>query len=205
MKLFHSPASPFVRKVIATAIELGLDDRLERLPSTASPIKRDENVAAFNPTGKVPTLIADDGSVLFDSRAICEYLDAIDGRNRIFPPPGPARWHALTEQALGDALLDAALLTRYETLIRPPELQWQAWKDGQLRKVAAALEVIDGAADGYAERFDIGTLTLACALGYLDFRFPQLEWRNRHLRAAVWFARVSERPSLRRSVPGDVK
>ena len=205
MKLFHSSASPYVRKVVVTAMELGLDERLERVPSAASPIKRDENVAAFNPTGKIPTLITDDGTVIFDSRVICEYLDDLDGRHRLFPVAGPARWRALTEQALGDALLDAALLTRYETGTRPPELQWQAWKDGQLRKVGSALDVIEGAATTYGKRFDIGTLTVACALGYLDFRFPQLQWRSGHPEAAAWFAATSERPSLQRSAPSEVK
>ena len=201
MKLFSSSASPFVRKVLVTAHELGLDARIERLPSAASPVTRDENIAPFNPTGKVPTMILDDGTALFDSRVICEFLDSVDGRNRILPPPGMPRWRALREQALGDGLLDAALLTRYETLLRPQELRWQAWLDGQMRKVGTTLDVIESEAASFGERFDIGTLTLACALGYLDFRFPDLEWRRTRPRAAQWFERANARPSMERTRP----
>jgi glutathione S-transferase len=201
LKLFHSPASPYVRKVVVTAAELGLTGRVEHLPSAAHPINRDETVAALNPVGKVPTLILDDGTPLYDSRVICEYLDALDGRHRIFPPAGAARWRALREQALGDAMLDAALLARYESLARPAEVQWQAWIDGQLRKVSSALDVVEAEADGYADRFDIGTLTLACAIGYLDFRFPHLQWRNGRPRSMAWFGRATERPSMVDSSP----
>ena len=201
MKLFFGPASPYVRKVTVSAIELGLAAKIERLPSAAHPVTRDDNVAPFNPTGKVPTLVLDDGTALYDSRVICEYLDAIATRPRLFPQTAPERFRALREQALGDGILDAALLARYETTVRPEPFLWQPWLDGQLRKVATGVDVVEAECDSYGDRFDIGTLTIACALGYLDFRFPQLQWRAAHPAAARWFERVSARPSLRETLP----
>ena len=200
MKLFYSAASPYVRKVSVAAIELGLESRIERVPAAASPVARDENVARANPTGKVPTMLLADGTVLFDSVVICEYLDSL-GEPRLFPPAGPERFRTLREHALGDGILDAALLARYETAMRPAELRWQAWLEGQLRKVTSGIDVVEAQCAGYGERFDIGTLTLACALGYVDFRFPDLQWRTGRPAATRWYERVSARPSLRDTVP----
>jgi glutathione S-transferase len=201
MKLFYSPASPYVRKVMVCAIELGLDSRIERLPSAAHPVTRDETVAQANPIGKVPTMVLADGTALFDSRVICEYLDSVASPPRLFPAAGPQRIRALRDQALGDAILDAALLARYETVLRPAELVWQPWLAGQLRKVSTGVDFIDSECAAYGDRFDIGTLTIACALGYLDFRFPKLDWRAGRGRAAAWFERVGQRASLRDTAP----
>lgn len=170
MKLFHSTASPFVRKVLVTAFELNMSERLHWLPSAAHPVNRDATVAAFNPTGKVPTLITDDNVPLYDSRVICEYLDGLDGKGRIFPAAGPARWRALREQALGDGLLEAAVHARYEMLVRPKECFWQPMLDGLMRKIHSSVDSIDACAPGFGERFDIGTLPSFTLLG-LDIRF----------------------------------
>jgi glutathione S-transferase len=124
MKIYYSPASPFVRKVMICAAELGLE--IERLPSAVGPVARDQTVVADNPLGQVPTFLADDGTALYDSRVICEYLDAHAG-GRLFPAAGPARWRALVEQSLGDGVLGAALLARYETVLRPPNGQGALW------------------------------------------------------------------------------
>jgi len=201
MRLFYAPASPYVRKVTVAAIELGLAAHIERLPSAASPVTRDESIASVNPTAKVPTMVLADGTALFDSIVICEYLDSIAESPRLFPPVGPERFRALREHAIGDGILDAALLARYESVLRPAELRWQSWLDGQLRKVATALDVVETECGSYGERFDIGTLTIACALGYLDFRFSDLAWRNGRAAAARWFERVSARASMRDTVP----
>jgi len=201
MKLFFSPASPYVRKVMVVASELGLADRIEKLPSAASPIKADQTVTPHNPTGKVPTLLTDDGMSLFDSRVICEYLDGVDGTQRIFPAAGQARWNALREQAIGDGLLDAALLARYETFMRPEELRWDAWTTGQLTKIDVSLAAIEAAAGSFGDRVDIGTITIACALHYLDFRFGHRPWRDANPRTAAWFETFSQRPSMTASSP----
>lgn len=197
MKLFYSASSPFVRKVMIVAHELGLAEKIEKLPAAAGPVARDATIRAHNPIGQVPTFIADDGMVLYDSRVICEYLDAL-GHGSCFGE-GAARWRNLTDAALGDGLMGAALLARYEVALRPEPLRWHDWVGGQLAKVADAvdrMEVSD--LDG---RVDIGTVSFACGLGYLDFRFPDLDWRAGHPRTAAWFATFGERPSMQATVP----
>ncbi|MBM3557331.1 MAG: glutathione S-transferase, partial [Alphaproteobacteria bacterium] len=121
MKLFHSPTSPYVRKVDVLARETGLSAKIEIVPATVSPVKRDEAVSARNPLGKVPTLLLGDGTALYDSRVICEYLDSLHDGKKYFPPSGPERWKTLTLLSLADGILDAALLARYEEFLRPPE------------------------------------------------------------------------------------
>lgn len=200
MKIYFSPASPYVRKCMVVAHELGLAERIEKLPSAASPVNRDQTIVATNPLGKVPTLITDDGAALYDSRVICEYLDA-QGGGKLFPREGGLRWQVLTEQALADGLLDAALLARYETFLRPEELRWDAWYKGQLDKVASCLKNIEAVADTLGERVDIGTITFGCGLGYLDFRYPDYDWRSAHPKAAAWYARFSQRPSMQATAP----
>jgi glutathione S-transferase len=199
MKLFFSPASPYVRKVVVVAHELGITDKIERLPSAAHPVNRDQTIIQQNPIGKVPTLVTDDGLALYDSRVICEYVAAQVPGSTIFPATGRMRWVALAEQALGDGLLDAALLARYETAVRPAEFKWAGWLDGQLDKVNTCLAAIERS--DFGSRLDIGTITIGCALGYLDFRFPDLNWRAKHPKAKAWFAVFGERPSMQATRP----
>lgn len=199
MKLFFSPASPYVRKCMVVAHEAGLADRIEQLPSAANPVNRDQAVVAANPLGKVPTLVTDAGEAMYDSRVICEYLDA-QGGGKLFPA-GAARWQALTLQALADGLLDAALLIRYEGNARPEALRWADWTRGQMEKISSALARFEESAPALADRLDIGAISAGCALGYLDFRFPQLDWRAGHPATAAWFARFNERPSMQATLP----
>ncbi len=201
MKLYHSTTSPFVRKVMVSAIELGLADRIEMVPAKVSPIVRTSPVIADNPLGKLPTMISDDGMVLYDSRVISEHLDALAGGHRLFPAPGPARWQALTDQAIADGMTDAALLERYETTLRPRELLWPEWRDGQHDKIVKALDRMEQMAEGFAPRVDIGTIATACGLAYLDFRFPDLGWREGRPQLAAWFAGFAARPSMAATVP----
>ncbi|MBK1658765.1 glutathione S-transferase [Paracraurococcus ruber] len=198
MKLYFSAASPFVRKVTVVAAELGI--ALDRLPSAVHPINRDRTVVADNPLGQVPTLLLEDGIRLFDSRVICEYLDALKGGG-IFPAAGPARWRALTEQSMGDGILDAGILLRYEAVTRTPEMQSAAWKAGQMEKVTGTLDVLEGMAEGFGDRVDIGTISIGCALGWLDFRFGDIGWRHGRPKLAAWFERFATRPSMAGSVP----
>lgn len=199
MKLFFSPASPYVRKCMVVAHEAGLADRIEQLPSAANPVNRDQTVVAANPLGKVPTLVNDAGEAMYDSRVICEYLDA-QGAGKLFPA-GAARWQALTLQALADGLLDAALLIRYEGNARPEALRWTDWTRGQMEKISSALARFEETAPALGDRLDIGAISVGCALGYLDFRFPQLDWRGGHPATAAWFARFNERPSMQATLP----
>ena len=133
MKLHYSKTSPYVRKVMIVARESGLLDRLELSPQTVLPTEPNAAIAADNPLMKVPTLILDDGTALYDSRVIAEFLDSTAG-GTLFPM-GPQRWAALRRQALADGILDASILIRYERTLRPPEKLFEAWVDGQLRKI----------------------------------------------------------------------
>ncbi len=132
---------------------------------------------------------------------ISEYLDALAGGGRLIPASGPARWQALTEQALADGMLDAALLERYETSLRPSDLLWPAWRDGQHDKVMKALDRMEQTATGFARRVDIGTIATGCAVGYLDFRYPDLGWRDTRPRLAAWFAAFNARPAMVATLP----
>lgn len=196
VKLYFSPTSPFVRKCLVSAHELGLAARIELLPSAAHPVQRDASIVARNPLGQVPTLITDDGLALYDSRVICEYLDDLGGR-RLFPATGALRWRALTLQSLADGMTDAALLVRYEQAARPEALRWPDWQRGQLDKIATSLAAVEADAEALQGRVDIGTVALGCALWYLELRFADLGWRARHPRLAAWEAEFSQRPSMR--------
>lgn len=200
MKLFFSPQSPYVRKVMIVAHELGCLSGIETVPTAAHPVQRNAALIAANPLGQIPVLELADGRVIYDSRVICDYLNETCG-GAIVPATGPMRWRALTEQALGDGMLAAALLARYETAARPPERQWPAWLEGQLDKAVTSLNAIERDASSFAERVDIGTITIACALGYLDLRFPDFSWRTRFPRVAEWETRFAARDSLRATAP----
>ena len=204
MKLRYSPTSPYVRKVMVVALETGLAERIERIPTMVAPTKLNEEVARENPLVKVPALTTDDGMVLYDSPVICEYLDTQHDGAKLFPATGKARWMALRQQALGDGILDAAILGRYE-ILRPKEYQWQDWIDAQLRKVRGALAALEMEAEAseIAGPITIGQITIACALGYLDFRYASEEWRTKQRRLASWFDEFSKRKSIELTKPKD--
>ncbi|RSE97294.1 glutathione S-transferase [Achromobacter aegrifaciens] len=199
MKIFYSPASPFVRKCMVIAHELGLADRIEKLPSAAGPVARDQPIIPTTPLGQVPTFITDDGQALYDSRVVCEYLNDLGGGSLF--PSGKTRWQVLTEQSMADGMLGAALLARYETVLRPEALRWDGWVEGQLGKVRDGLALVEKNAAALAGRLDIGTITIGCALGYLDFRFPDLDWRAEHPATAAWYETFSQRPSMQATKP----
>jgi glutathione S-transferase len=193
MRLRFSPTSPYVRKVVVSAIEIGLDKHIERVPTDSNDPK--SGLGAENPLGKVPSLTLDDGSVLYDSPVICEYLDSLHAGPKLFPASGPARWTALRRQALGDGISDAALLSRMEAL-RPPAEQSASFIVQQKGKIASSLDAIESEADRFGENVDIGAIAIGCALGYLDLRFAADAWRNGRPTLAGWFERFAERPSM---------
>lgn len=195
MKIFYSATSPFVRKCLVAAHELGLRDRIELLPSAANPVAPDRTLVASNPLGKVPALLLDDGTVLCDSRVICEYLNTQAGGNLI-PREGSARWTALCEQSLADGVNDAAVLARYETAMRPEALRWTDWTAGQVAKINAGLDEFEARAARFGDRVDLGTIAFGCTLGYIDFRFAALDWRATRPQAAAWYERFGARESM---------
>lgn len=202
MQLYFSAASPYVRKVMVTAHEKGLADRIELLPSAASPVKRDKTIVARNPSGKVPTLLLEDGRALYDSRVICAYIDAQTEEPRLLPASAGERFAVLTVEALADSILDAALLARYETVMRPKELLWTAWYEGQIEKVDSGLDALcEQWMPLLSGPVNTGSIAAACALGYLDFRFPDKDWRRGRGALANWFGSFSERKSMRETMP----
>lgn len=200
MQIFFSPASPFVRKCMVVAHELGIAERIEKLPSAAGPVKRDASIIPKNPLGQVPTFVCDDGQVLYDSRVICEYLNDRQG-GALFPATGAARWARLTELSLADGMTAAALLARYENVLRPQEFRWADWTEGQLSKVRTGLEWLEGQTAAFGDRVDIGTIAFGCALGYMDFRFPEVDWRAAAPNSAKWFETFNRRASMQATLP----
>ncbi len=201
MKLRINKASPFARKTRILARETGLAGRIEEVETTVSPVTPNEDLARENPLVKIPALVTDSGEMLYDSAVICEYLDTLHGGRKIFPAAGPQRFSALRRQALTDGILDAAVLCRYETAVRPEALRWKEWIEGQKRKVFGGLSVLEAEASTWSSDFDIGHIGAACVLGYLDFRFADWDWRARHPRLAAWYQTAARRPSVSETVP----
>jgi glutathione S-transferase len=198
MKLRYSPTSPYVRKVVVTALELGIDGRIERIATnTADPAS---GLAADNPLAKVPALLTDDIGPLYDSPVICEYLDSLQGAPKLHPAAGPARWVALRRQALADGMTDAAILRRLEEM-RPAGEQSPSWIVKQQAKVEAGLDALEREAAGFAKDPGIDQIAVGCALGYLDFRYAADRWRDRRPALARWFDAFARRPSMAATAP----
>jgi glutathione S-transferase len=194
MRLLASHTSPFGRKVLLAAHELGLADKLEFVVTEPN----SEPLVRENPLGKVPALVLEDGTALIDSRVICEYLDALAGGQRLFPAAGPARWLALRQQAVADGMCDATVLCMQESR-RPANLQSSDWVTKQTKKVRQALAELEKQPPAGATT--IGTLAVLVALGYLDFRLANENWRAGHPRLAAWFAKASDRDDFRQTSP----
>jgi glutathione S-transferase len=202
MTLFYSPASPFVRKIMVLLHETGQLQKVDLHNVQLSPVAPNSDVVARNPSGKIPALQLSNGDTLHDSRVILDYLDHQHSGEPVIPRNGPQRWQRLTLASLADAILDAAVLIRYETALRPEELHWPQWLEGQQAKIERALSEFEAQADTEAlNTFDIATISLACALGYLDFRQPELAWRERFPKLASWYSEVSQRDSLSKTQP----
>ncbi|MGB4075475.1 glutathione S-transferase [Pseudomonas sp.] len=202
MTLFYSATSPFVRKVMVLLHETGQVGRVQLQEVQLSPTSPNSAVLQNNPAGKIPALRLADGSVLHDSRVILDYLDRQHVGEPLIPHDGPARWRRLTLASLADAVLDAAVLIRYETFLRPEEKRWDQWQAAQQEKIERALQQFeDEAIAELTSHFDIAAISLACALGYLDLRQPELNWRERYPQLARWYADISERPSMQATVP----
>ncbi len=202
MKLAYSPVSPYVRKVMIVAHEAGLVGRIEKVPTAVRPDQPNATLAPDNPLMKVPTLTTDGGEVLFDSRVICAYLDSLHSGRKLIPESGGARWKALRVEALGDGITDAGILLRYETTLRAEPKRWKEWIDGQTLKMTQGLDALEREPDLLSGELDIGQIAVACCVGWLNFRSvlggdclvgrPKL---------GAWFAKISERPSLKATVP----
>ena len=196
MKLHWSPRSPFVRKVMIAAHELGLTDRIRTVRTVVRLGAPNHDLLPDNPLSKIPTLVLDDGRVLFDSLTIIEYLDHLAGGGRLFPRDS-TRWDALTRHALGNGLLDLLILWRNERE-KPEAARMAEWLDSFATKTQATLDRLEREAPALAAApFNIGHIGIGCALSYLDFRFADLAWRENRPAIAAWHADFSARPSVR--------
>jgi glutathione S-transferase len=201
MKLHWSPRSPFVRKVMIAAHELGLADRLTCVRTVVATTRPHAPLMEENPLSKIPTLVLDEGTVLYDSPVVCEYLDSLHDGPKLIPAEGKDRMIALRRQALGDGFLDFLLLLRNERERAHPS---QVHLATFATKKQAVLRTLDGeAADLAASPFTIGHIAVGCALSYLDFRFGDEDWRADHPRIARWHGDFCERPSVRATEPID--
>ena len=199
MKLLSSPASPFGRKVKIAAGMKGVLGKIDIQPADTN--KGDENLYRQNPLGKIPCLVTESGEAIYDSPVICEYLDGLAPDPVLFPKSGPARFKTLTMGALADGILDAALLLVYEKRFRAEDKQVQAWIDRQQSKIDRALAQLEKAPPAWDKSPDYGHLTLACALGYLDFRHEG-KWRAQHPKLVAWLDKFDKAvPDFARTTP----
>jgi glutathione S-transferase len=197
MPLHWSSRSPYVRKVVVAAHELGLADRIETVPTKVAMTAIDPAMLPRNPLGKIPALQTPEHGWLYDSFVICEYLDGLAAPSRLFPGPGPARVESGRRHALGNGFLDILLLWRTE-LTRTP--QHPGIIAGFEAKRTAILAVLEQEAPALAAGpFEIGRLTIAVALAYLDFRWPDFDWRIAHPRLSAWEATIAARPAMQAS------
>jgi glutathione S-transferase len=204
MKLHWSPRSPFVRKVMVVAHERGLVGRLDCVRTVAATSKPHAELMRDNPLSKIPTLVLDDGTVIYDSRVICEYFDTLgdlEDAPKLFPADPKARLAALRRQALGDGFLDLLILLRDERMRAQPSDAHLV--SAAVRKRAVLDHLEQEAAALIAAQFSIGHVAIGCSLSYLDFRYADENWREGHSRLAAWHATFAARPSVRATEPVD--
>jgi glutathione S-transferase len=201
LRLIGSPTSPYVRKVRIVMAE----KRIEYHYEIEDVWSADTKIQESNPLGKVPCLIMEDGGAVFDSRVIVEYLDTMTPVAKLLPPSGRERAEVRTWEALGDGMLDAAILARLEKTQRPPEQQSAKWVDRQLGKVNAGLEAMSR---GLAEKpwcnghsYSLADIAVGCTLGYLDFRFAHIDWRNQYPNLSRLYEKLAVRPSFVETQP----
>lgn len=200
MRLYHAHTSPYGRKVMVLLIEAGRADAVTVVPATGTPVDPATMPVAQNPLGKIPCLEREDGPSLYDSRVICRYLD--DVLKAGLYPEAPRLWDTLVLEATGDGILDAAILMRYETHVRPAERQFEPWLEGQWAKIDRALDALEGRWMAHLHgALDMGHIAVACALGYLDLRHGVRDWRTGRPALAAWEGKMAARDSMAATVP----
>lgn len=199
MELLGADASPFVRKVRVMMLEAGIEDIPFIHVATSVVDGGDAAIRGANPLGKIPALRREDGPTLYDSRVITRFLDD-QAKAGLYP--AARLWDTLTLEATGDGMMDAAVNMIYERRFRPDEMQFAPWVEGQWTKVARALDVLEAQWMSHLHGpLDMGQVSVACALGYLDFRHGDRNWRDGHPALGAWAARFAERPSMTATAP----
>lgn len=200
MRLYHSPTTPYGRKVMVLLLETGQAGALEVVPAGGTPLDPGSQPLDTNPLGKIPALELDDGTALYDSRVICRYFG--DRAGGTLYPPAPRLWRTLTLEATADGILEAALLMVYETRLRPEDIRFAPWIEGQWTKIARALDALETGWIAHLQGpLDIGQIATACALSYLDFRHGARRWRDGHPRLAAWHESFAARDSMKATEP----
>ncbi len=199
MQLLDSPASPFCRKVKVLLHEIGRTEDVELVQVTNTPSAPDGQNMANNPLGKIPTLIRPEGPALYDSRVICRYLDTLFGSGLY---PENRVWETLTLEATGDGMMEAALLMVYEVRFRDEDKRNPSWMEAQWAKVARAFDALEARWISHLHgKLDAGQIAVACALGYVDFRHGDRDWRTNHPALSTWYGKFAARPSMEATVP----
>jgi glutathione S-transferase len=201
MKLTFSPASPFARKVRIAAIELGLIDSIEFVPTTVVPGTPNDEYSKLHPLKKLPGLILDNGEVLVDSYVIVEYLDELAGGGKLVPASGAARWKVRSDHSLLQGMLDSMLLCRYENAVRPEALRWKAWSDDHWNRAWKGMARFEQQTEMLSRPLDISQIALTCVLGYADLRFADCGWRKAYPKLDAFHQKMLERPSVKISQP----
>ena len=200
MKLYYSPTSPYVRKVTMMALEVGVSDQIEHLLMTD--VGPDTDVANANPLGKVPAMVRDDGSTLYDSPVICEYLDTLHNGDKLIPTSGEERLFVLKMQALADGAMDAGVSQITERR-RPKAEQSPGWIEHEQKAQSQSLAEMENNVAQLGADITLAHITFCAALGWFDFRNPDWDWRENCPRLADWYASYSARPSVMATEPKD--
>ncbi|MFA7434246.1 MAG: glutathione S-transferase [Gemmobacter sp.] len=200
MRLYHSPTSPYVRKIMVVLMETGQADAVTLVPAHGTPVDPGSMPLAQNPLGKIPALERDEGPALYDSRVICRYLDERAGAGLY--PQGARLWDTLVLEATADGMLDAAILMVYEDRVRPEDKRMPEWVGGQWAKIARSLDTLEARWMAHlAGPLDMGQIAVGCALGYLDFRHAGRDWREGRPGLAAWHDGFAGRPAMAATVP----
>ena len=200
MKLYKSDLSPFARKVLVVLHETGQMDDIEFADVFGTTVDAGSMPVSLNPLGKLPVLERDDGPAIYDSRVICRFLNARASGNLY--PEGDRLWDTLTLEATGDGIMESALAMVYEARVRPPEMQYQTIVDAHWVKIDRTLSALNNIWISHLSGpLDMGQISVACALGYLDFRLDARNWRKGNDALADWFEKISERASLKATAP----
>ncbi|ABK46166.1 Glutathione S-transferase, N-terminal domain [Magnetococcus marinus MC-1] len=197
MRLFYSPTSPYARKVRLLILEKGLQDQIDMV--VVLPMEDNRGVTPLNPLGKIPTLETADGQGLYDSPVICAYLDTLNQTPQLIPS-GAERWSVLRQEALTDGLLDTALVLVKEYL-RPEEMQSSQWLAHWHGTIQRTLDHLEQQQPAYQGTLTLAQLALGATLGYLDFRLPQLAWRQQRPQLQQWYTELAQRPSMLATCP----
>lgn len=196
MKIYGDYLSPFVRMCFVVAHEVGLSGRVEYVQEKVSPTQANPKLTALSPIGKVPVLETDHGHGIYDSRVIIEYLCHVAGNSSLIPDDGVKRFRVLTLLALGQGIGDAAVGYRYETAARPQGLQWTDWMARVKTRMAAGFDDLEKNWQGSLAEVNAGSIAVAVVLSYIDFRLPELKWRDGRPNLAAFHAGFASRDSM---------